>query len=210
MVLYKIKKIFGPTIEGEGHLTGTAVFFIRFAGCNMWDGKAETQKDSKCPYCDTNFIDGKEMTYGQIISELMVLKKDYPDVNWVVLSGGEPALQMTDEFVKGLKDLGFKISVESNGTVFNLALKECDYVTFSPKESAIAIADYKALKLLFPHPNKNLHPDNWNYLKGLADLYLQPVWDRDYKKNLQTCIEYIYRHPHWRLSLQTHKIIGVE
>jgi len=211
MKKYKVKSIFGPTIEGEGKLAGTAVFFLRFEGCNVWDGRPETKEESACPYCDTNFINGKEMTIDEIMSKFKNLLISYPNIKWVVISGGEPTLQLDKNLLFHFSLLGLNTSIESNGTQGNDALKHADVVTFSPKKSHIATSDYQVLKLLFPHPDKNLHPDNWNYLKKSGvEMYLQPVWDKDYKENLKECVNYIYRHPWWKLSVQVHKIIGVE
>lgn len=211
MKTYRVKSIFGPTIEGEGKLSGTSVFFLRLEGCNIWDGRPETKADSACPYCDTNFINGKEMTVLDILLEFKTMANFWPEVEWIVISGGEPCLQIDEELIKRLKEQGFKISIESNGTVANSALRICDLVTFSPKKSQIATSDYQVLKLLFPHPDKNLHPDRWGYLRDSnVELYLQPVWDKNYKQNVKDCTEYIYKNPQWKLSLQVHKIIGLE
>lgn len=210
MKQYLIKEIFGPTIQGEGSMTGTMTHFIRFSGCNMWDGRPETREGSQCPYCDTDFHGGDRLSSKDII---FILNKLGP-AKWVTISGGEPLLQLDHELVTDLKREGYKIAIETNGT------RECpfeiDHITCSPKVTLdkIKLKRCDDLKLLFPHPF--LTPDmfediNENGCGFFAHkFYLQPVWDDSYDPNLFRTIQEIYRRKgKWSLSIQVHKYLSL-
>jgi organic radical activating enzyme len=208
MKTYQVKEIFGPTIEGEGFFVGKAVIFIRLAGCNMWDGHIETKKDSNCPYCDTDFVGGERINVGQIIEKVYALSNGKIDL--IMISGGEPALQLekeNDPLVYTLMHHGYTVNIETNGTI---DFKTDAHVTCSPKQYPVVLQDINYLKLLYPHPNPELKPENFKDMFLVEEKYLQPVMDKNYKENLKSCIEYIYKNPEWRLSLQIHKLIGVE
>ena len=194
------------SLQGEGHFTGTPAFFLRLSGCNL-----------QCPFCDTRHLDYREMSEDEIVEEASRHKPRH-----IVITGGEPALQLTRTLVDKLHEAGFFIQVETNGT---LPLPEgIDWVTCSPKSLTPA-----------PSPRRgelNLHIDELKVLyKGIGDdperfleslpqrgsrrglLYLQPLDTGDEKQNriiLRSCIDYILQHPKWSLSLQTHKIIGIK
>ena len=205
--LYKIKEIFGPTIEGEGSLAGTMVNFIRFSGCNMWDGRPETRAKSKCPYCDTDFFGGDKLTLDDITARLKALKSTS---QWVTISGGEPTLQLDYRLVAHLHMLGYSISIETNGTKqIELPI---NHITCSPKvpREKMYLKKCDDLKLLYPHPNKQITPESFETFNAKT-FFLQPVWDDNYKSNLQACLDYIYKKDgFWKLSIQTHKYIGVQ
>lgn len=203
---YAVKKIFGPTIQGEGSMTGIVTHFVRFSGCNMWDGRPETKAKSQCPYCDTDFFGGERLSATQIVRELKAL----PKASWVTLSGGEPALQMDLELIRKIQEAGFKIAVETNGTIdFSSFAAAIDHITCSPKQplEKTKLKYCDTLKLLYPHPF--LKPEDFINFNA-ENHYLQPIEDKDYTLNLMDVIKYLKDHPKWRLSLQTHKIIGVE
>ena len=124
---YSVHKIFGPTIQGEGGMTGTVCHFLRLSGCNMWDGRPETRASSRCPFCDTDFFSHTLLTAPEIVARLLELGR----VNWVTVSGGEPALQLDRELVDCLHGAGLKVAVETNGT--RPIKAPVDYLTLSPK-----------------------------------------------------------------------------
>ena len=208
---YGIHKIFGPTIQGEGGMTGAVSHFVRFSGCNMWDGRPETKADSQCPFCDTDFFSHTMMTAEQIAQGLTAL----PAAPWVTLSGGEPMLQIDEELVDTLQESGFKIAVETNGTIGMPRQMTVDYLTVSPKVSwdNLCIRKADCLKLLWPHPNWEINPTNYEDFQA-DSFYLQPIEDEDPIKNrvnIETAVKALYMlGDPWRLGLQIHKILDVE
>ena len=205
---YSVHKIFGPTIQGEGGMTGAVCHFIRLSGCNMWDGRPETRATSQCPFCDTDFLSHTLMTAEQIVEELKALGLVY----WVTISGGEPALQVDQTLIDALHDAGYMAAIETNGTKPLKA--KLDYVTVSPKlpPERTVLTTCHCLKLVFPHPNPLITPEAFDYL--CADTrYLQPLDAEEptaTQANIQRVLDYIYKNPQWRMSLQTHKMVGVE
>jgi organic radical activating enzyme len=191
----KVNEIF-YSLQGEGFNTGTPAIFVRLSGCNL-----------DCPFCDTNHADGKEMTEGEIIEEVSRYK-----ASLVVITGGEPALQLTESLVEMLHLLGKTVAVETNGTVE--LPKNVDWITLSPKdaflgEKATPVLKYAdELKLIFDDQNEPKLYQNIN----INHRFLQPCDTGDPSKNaeiIQKTIEYCKEHPEWRLSLQTHKILNI-
>lgn len=198
--MMRVNEIF-YSLQGEGFNTGMPAVFIRFSGCNL-----------QCPFCDTNHTDGKEMTEGDIIEEVSRYK-----ANLVVVTGGEPALQLTESLVEMLHLLGKTVAVETNGTV---ELPEnVDWITLSPKdmffgEKAKPVLKYAdELKLVFDGDCKDARPCVSTYANiNVKHRFLQPCDTGDPEKNneiIQKTIEYCKEHPEWRLSLQTHKILNI-
>jgi organic radical activating enzyme len=219
-----VKEIFGPTIQGEGETAGCPAIFIRFSGCNMWSGKPEDQAGSQCPFCDTDFADGEKIIVDRVVSEVLHLTKGKSNM-LVVLSGGEPLLQPEADLIdliKQLHELGYTTQVETNGTVNKrLILGMFDAVTCSPKlapeECKIDWKYVTALKLLYPHPNPKITPEDFdNELSKLNSdnihRFLQPIDKQDTRINLFNTNATIQKVKElglpWRLSLQTHKIIN--
>ena len=191
----KVNEIF-YSLQGEGFNTGTPAIFVRLSGCNL-----------DCPFCDTDHISGKEMTEGEIIEEVSRYKAQL-----VVITGGEPALQLTESLVEMLHLLGKTVAVETNGTVE--LPKNVDWITLSPKdaflgEKATPVLKYAdELKLIFDDKNEPKLYQNIN----INHRFLQPCDTGDASKNkeiIQKTIEYCKEHPEWRLSLQTHKILNI-
>ena len=205
---YSVHKIFGPTIQGEGGMTGTVCHFVRLSGCNMWDGRPTTRAASICPFCDTDFFTHTMMTADSIVEELDTLGRK----GWVTISGGEPALQVDEGLVDTLHNADYMVAIETNGTkVVNATV---DYLTLSPKlpreQTVIEVCD--TLKLLYPHPNPLIRPECFDSIKA-RDRYLQPIDTgntRDNQSNVERTIAKLYTLNGWRLSLQTHKYAGVE
>tara|TARA_Y100000593_G_scaffold84621_2_gene160362 strand:- start:5421 stop:6092 length:672 start_codon:yes stop_codon:yes gene_type:complete len=214
---YAVHKIFGSTIQGEGAMAGVPCVFVRFSGCNMWDGRPETRGESKCPFCDTDFFHGDLLTIKDIVDQVNSLSRT--GVGWVWFSGGEPSLQLDKPLTVALKQQGFKIGVETNGTrVFKEGtLSNVDHLVMSPK---LPVEQTKqrwcnSLKVLFPHPNPKIRPENYHPIR-CETRWIQPV-DSEHpiknKQNVEDTIEHLFKLPSsydWRLSVQTHKYIGVE
>jgi len=204
---YSVHEIFGPTIQGEGGMTGTVCHFLRFSGCNMWDGRPATRAASRCPFCDTDFFSHTLMTADQIVERLAGL----PRVEWVTISGGEPALQLDDELCDALHDAGYLIAVETNGT--RELRGSPDYVTLSPKlpPARTIPAHVDCLKVLYPHPNPLITPEAFaGFFAGSR--YIQPITTGDAATNalnLSGALALVYRLPEWKLSVQLHKLLGV-
>jgi organic radical activating enzyme len=196
----RINKIF-YSLQGEGRNTGRAAVFIRFAGCNL-----------RCSFCDTEFESYREMTEEDILTVI----RDYPS-HFVVLTGGEPTLQVDETFVDFLHQHGYEVAMESNGT--RPAPSNLDWLTVSPKVSRDGRYEVRGERL--PDEIKIVFDENTNPEAILSPLtthhspllYLQPCDTGDPVRNkgiTQACVEYIKAHPQWRLSLQTHKLIDIE
>ena len=191
----KVNEIF-YSLQGEGFNTGTPAVFIRFSGCNL-----------ECHFCDTQHQEGKEMTEGDIIEEVSRYK-----ANLVVVTGGEPALQLTESLVEMLHFLGKTVAVETNGTVE--LPKNVDWITLSPKDMFLGekatpvLRKADELKVVFDGENETKFYENIK----INHRFLQPCDTGDAEKNkkiIQKTIEFCKEHPEWRLSLQTHKILNI-
>ena len=205
MKAYKINDIF-YSLQGEGHNTGRAAVFVRFAGCNL-----------RCPFCDTEFDTYREMTAEEVVAEVSDLSPLTSDLSplLVVLTGGEPTLQVDEAFVELLHQHGFEVAMESNGT--RPAPQNLDWLTVSPKEGGKSLGAWgkripDEIKIVF---DENTDPESFlpspitNSPSPL--LYLQPCDTGDAARNaaiVERCVDYIKAHPQWRLSLQTHKLVG--
>lgn len=211
---YSIHEIFGPTIQGEATLAGTPCIFIRMSGCNMWDGRPETRGASQCPFCDTDFYSHSILTREQIREQVRSLDP-HSTIGWVWISGGEPMLQLEIDLLRELHEDGYLVGVETNGTLAKNPgfLERIDHLVVSPKVSfdQLGITRAHTLKLLYPHPNPLIRPENFLGFRSVLK-YLQPVWDDDpvrRQANLEECLQYLYENPGWRMSVQTHKYINV-
>lgn len=209
---YRVNEVFGPTIQGEGAMSGTPTIFIRFSGCNMWNGKNEDKADSYCPYCDTDFLSYTPMTINNIVRQVDLLGKG--KVQWVTISGGEPLLQLDIELCMALKRAGFKIAVETNGTVEGKpgVVGSIDHICMSPKRPSrfIKLKWAHSLKVLWPPFDEEIDPDEFSKYPlyeqhGLTGRYIQPMDER-----FPEAVEKVLSLNGWKLSVQTHKIIGVE
>lgn len=213
---YAVKAIFGPTIQGEGSLTGRETSFLRFAGCNVWDGRPETRAASACPYCDTDFVGGDKLTKSEIVAKLAELT---PIGGMVTVSGGEPLLQLDYPLAESLSRL-WKVAVETNGTKpIGHDLRHLLHVTCSPKvpPESMALRECNDLKVLWPHPDPRITPEAFDDFPA-TDRWLQPVNHGDTLDlaNVASTLAKVYElnardaRPRWGLSLQLHKVIGVE
>lgn len=205
---YRVKEVFGPTIQGEGSRSGTVVLFLRLAGCNRWTGLEKDRAKSICSFCDTDFRGGIPLTAGEIVA---ALEHQSHSVKTVVISGGEPTLQIDGALLMALKVAGYKLHMETNGSraIGNLA-DYFEHITMSPKQTRAETKLEKAtdVKVLYPAPG-SISFEDFNDFPA-QHKFLQPVWDKDYDATLRATVCRLYAHPDWRLSLQTHKIMGVQ
>ena len=206
---YAVKEIF-LTLQGEGAHAGRVAVFCRFAGCNLWSGREEDRTDAVCRFCDTDFV-GIDGTLGGRYAEAADLA-DTIAAQWagaadryVVLTGGEPLLQVDAALIAALHERGFTIAIETNGTLD--APDGIDWICVSPKAgTSLRIRKGHELKLVYPQVENT--PEQF---AGLAfeRFSLQPMDGPDVAENTVRAINYCLHHPQWRLSVQTHKTIGI-
>lgn len=209
--MYTVKEIF-YTIQGEGLNAGRPAVFCRFAGCNLWSGREQDRSTAQCTFCDTDFVGtdgingGKYERDGALPYAIAELWPHSETANrLVVLTGGEPLLQVDEPLINALHALGFECAVETNGTV--KAPSGLDWITVSPKgRSSLSLARANELKLVFPQAEAM--PDQFEGFDADHHL-LQPMDGPDREKSTRQAIEYCMSHPKWRLSLQIHKYLGI-
>jgi 7-carboxy-7-deazaguanine synthase len=208
---YQVKEIF-YTLQGEGANAGTPAVFCRFAGCNLWSGREEDRATAQCRFCDTDFV-GTDGTLGgkyPKASELAAqIAAQWPKHNtqhrFVVFTGGEPLLQIDDTLIHAMKEQGFRIAVETNGTL--KAPHGIDWICVSPKAGADwVLREGHELKVVWPQAGLNL---NELAQAKFDNKFLQPMDNVLQAENTQDCIAACLANPAWRLSVQTHKVIGV-
>ena len=208
---YSVKEIF-YTLQGEGANAGRPAVFCRFAGCNLWNGRESDRATSVCQFCDTDFV-GTDGTNGgkfkQAADLVAAVELLWPESNYkrrfVVLTGGEPIMQVDQALVDAFHARGFFIAVETNGTL--APPHGIDWLCVSPKAgSELVVKSGQELKLVFPQtgaePNRFTDFDFENF-------YLQPMDGILQRENTARAIDYCMLHPHWNLSIQTHKIVGI-
>lgn len=207
---YSVKEIF-KTLQGEGAQSGRAAVFCRFAGCNLWSGREADRSTSVCTFCDTDFV-GMDGTGGgrfaNAIDLATAIEKEWagpPAKRYVVLTGGEPLLQVDESLVNALHARGFEIGVETNGT--QRAPAGIDWICVSPKADAeLVLRRGNELKLVYPQ--KAAPPERFEDL-AFDHFFLQPMDSPTAAANLEAAISYCIEKPQWRLSLQSHKIVGI-
>jgi hypothetical protein len=208
---YSVKEIF-YTLQGEGAQSGRAAVFCRFAGCNLWTGREEDRASAVCKFCDTDFV-GTDGTGGGKFETAQDLAKaiaqhwptQVTGQRFVVLTGGEPLLQVDAALTAALHDEGFFIAVETNGT--QTAPEGLDWVCVSPKADApLAITSGSELKLVYPQADAD--PARFEHL-AFSHFYLQPMDGPDRARNTELAIAYCQAHPQWRLGVQSHKMVGI-
>jgi 7-carboxy-7-deazaguanine synthase len=207
---YAVKEIYA-TLQGEGAHTGRRAVFLRFAGCNLWTGREEDRATAQCTFCDTDFV-GMDGPGGGRFADAATLA-DAVEAEWgteptnryVVCTGGEPLLQLDAPLVDALHARGFEVGVETNGT--QLPPPGLDWICVSPKaDTKIRLLAGNELKLVFPQPLAK--PERFEGL-GFDHFFLQPMDGPARAENIQAAAAYCLAHPKWRLSLQTHKLIGL-
>ncbi len=212
---YSVKEIY-YTLQGEGAHTGRPAVFLRFAGCNLWSGREEHRAEAICRFCDTEFVGtdgpggGKFETANELAEAIgNAWAGEGSDATpYVVCTGGEPLLQLDSLLVDELHEAGFEIGVESNGTL--AAPDGIDWLCISPKGAAPVVqSSGNELKLVYPQLETEAQPENFTKMK-FDQFFLQPLDGPDIEANTRLAIEYCLSHPHWRLSVQTHKVLGID
>ena len=206
---YRIKEIFF-TQQGEGKNTGKDFIFVRFSGCNLWSGQEKHRASAICKFCDTDFygtdgINGGKYQAKELIEKIKSLWISADSQIRVVLTGGEPLLQVDEGLISALKKEDIYIAVETNGTLE--APDGIDWICMSPKANTeIKLRKGSEVKVIYPQ--KNLNPDNFNVL-DFKNFYIQPMDSENYEDNVSQSVKYCMQNPNWKLSLQTHKILGI-
>ncbi|RWO83263.1 MAG: 7-carboxy-7-deazaguanine synthase [Mesorhizobium sp.] len=207
---YSVKEMF-YSLQGEGRHTGRPAVFCRFAGCNLWSGRERDRASAACNFCDTDFV-GTDGDGGGRFADANSLAAAVEGMwggggpeRFVVLTGGEPLLQVGGELILALHERGFEIALETNGSL--AAPSEIDWITVSPKGATpLAQTSGNELKLVFPQVG--VDPVSFESL-DFEHFLLQPRDDAERENNTAAAIDYCLRHPRWRLSLQTHKFMGI-
>ena len=207
---YAVKEIF-LTLQGEGAHAGRAAVFCRFAGCNLWSGREEDRASATCRFCDTDFV-GTDGTLGnryvsaEELADTVARQWTGDDCNrYVVLTGGEPLLQVDAPLIAALHARGFTIAVETNGTIE--APEGLDWICVSPKAGA-GLVQRRGQELKLVYPQAGAEPENFVGL-AIERFSLQPMDGPDVIENAARAVDYCLRHPQWRLSVQTHKNLGI-
>ena len=210
---YAVKEIF-YTLQGEGANAGRAAVFCRFAGCNLWSGREEDRAAAICRFCDTDFVGldgtggGRFASPGELAAAVRAAWDDGAAASGrplVVCTGGEPLLQLDEPLIARFHDAGLEVAVETNGT--QRAPAGIDWLCVSPKAGApLEQRQGNELKLVFPQPGAE--PERFEALP-FGEFFLQPMDGPDVAAHTVAAVRYCLDHPRWRLSLQTHKIVGI-
>ncbi len=206
---YAVKEIF-LTLQGEGVHAGRRAVFLRFAGCNLWSGREEDRASAVCKFCDTDFVGtngpggGKFVAASDLASAVNTAWGD-GERRYVVITGGEPMLQLDSALIDALHAVGFEIGVESNGTI--AAVPGIDWLCISPKAGSIVVQRKgNELKLVWPQAGSDWE----NFERWEFDHFLiQPMDNLARAANTQAAIDFVMAHPKWRLTTQTHKALGL-
>jgi 7-carboxy-7-deazaguanine synthase len=211
---YAVKEIF-YTLQGEGLRAGRPAVFCRFAGCNLWSGREQDRSQAVCKFCDTDFI-GTDGEGGGKFDEAKALARAIAGrwpatVNsgskpYVVFTGGEPLLQLDDALTDAVHTFGFEIAIETNGTLAVPA--GVDWICVSPKAGA-PLVQTRGQELKLVYPQAGAEPERFASL-AFDNLLLQPMWGDHTQANMEAAAHYCMQHPRWRLSLQTHKWVGLK
>ncbi len=207
---YAVKELF-HTLQGEGAQAGRAAVFCRFAGCNLWSGREEDRADAACRFCDTDFVGldgeggGRFVSAQDLAAAIAECWQGGPVNRYIVFTGGEPLLQLDTALIAAVHEKGFSIAVETNGTL--AAPAGIDWICVSPKAGTPLVqTSGQELKLVFPQIGAE--PELFAEL-DFAHFFLQPMDGPDRLANTQAAIEHCRRDARWRLSVQTHKVVGI-
>ena len=207
---YSVKEIY-YTLQGEGYHTGRPAVFIRFSGCNLWTGHEKDRSGAICNWCDTDFVGTNGINGGKFSAEEItniinsLWKGNVQTEPYVICTGGEPLLQMDESLIKAIHKAGFEIGLEKNGTM--IPPDGIDWICVSPKANAdLVLKNGNELKVVYPQCGMN--PRMHEKLK-FDHFYIQPMDGIDQKNNIKRSEKFVLDHPKWKLSLQTHKILGI-
>jgi 7-carboxy-7-deazaguanine synthase len=211
---YAVKEIF-YTLQGEGAQSGRVAVFCRFSGCNLWSGREEDRSRAVCQFCDTDFIgvgpDGGRFSSAKELADAVdrcwigLGSGSERENKYVVCTGGEPLLQLDEELIDALHERGFEVAVETNGT--RPAPASLDWICVSPKAGA-PFVQRSGSELKLVYPQADAPPEKFAHL-DFRHFFLQPMDGPDITENTERAIAYCLAHPRWRLSIQTHKIVGI-
>ena len=208
--MYSVKEIYS-TLQGEGAQTGRPAIFCRFAGCNLWSGREADRESAVCNFCDTDFVGtdgpgGAKFEDAEALADACLAAwSGAGGKRFVVLTGGEPMLQVDEKLIAALHARGFEIAIETNGTI--AVPRGIDWICVSPKATAPLVQTWgEELKLVFPQTDAN--PEQFEQFE-FRHFFLQPMDGDAREANTIAAIDYCRRHPNWRLSLQTHKLLGI-
>ncbi len=207
---YKVKECF-YTLQGEGAQTGRAAVFLRFTGCNLWSGREEDREQAVCTFCDTDFVGTDGQNGGRYAPEELgaLLDRLWPGGGrpYVVCTGGEPLLQLDATLIDEFHRRDFEVAIETNGT---LPVPDgVDWVCLSPKATApVVIERAHELKLVYPQPEADAQPEA--FADFPADHYFLQPKDEAGEDHTPAVVRYCLDHPRWRISLQTHKLLGID
>lgn len=214
MKIYQVKEIF-YTLQGEGTWTGRPAVFCRFAGCNLWSGREKHRVTAVCRFCDTDFVGvdgsgGGPFTTPEALADAIANHWPMPVPHarpYVVCTGGEPLLQLDRPLIAALHARGFEVAVETNGTL--AAPFGLDWICVSPKAAApLRLTWGDELKLVYPQREPEAQPERFVNL-AFRHFFLQPLDNPEREAHTQATLAYCLAHPPWRLSLQTHKLLGI-
>ena len=208
--MYSVKEIY-YTLQGEGFYTGRPSVFLRFTGCNLWSGKEKDRKKAICDWCDTDFIGNDGINGGKYLgSEIIkIIKTLWPKKEqskpYIVFTGGEPLIQLDNELIERVHNAGFEIGVETNGTMNPPS--GIDWICVSPKaRSNFILKKGNELKVVFPQYEFNpLDHENLEF----EHFFIQPMDGLNQKENIRKSEDFVLKYPRWKLSIQTHKILGI-
>jgi len=216
--MYTVKELF-PTLQGEGTHTGRAAVFCRFAGCNLWSGREEDRASAVCKFCDTDFVGsdgdggGKFETAQDLANAIESSWRSTsagPQQRYVVFTGGEPLLQLDEQLIEKLHQKDFEVAIETNGTI--KVPKGVDWVCVSPKAgSDLIVLQANELKLVIPQEGQDSLEKLLARFEKMdyRNRFLQPMDGANLKINTELAISLCQKRPLWRLSLQSHKLIGI-
>ena len=216
--MYTVKELF-PTLQGEGAHSGRAAVFCRFAGCNLWSGREEDRATAVCQFCDTDFVGSDGLGGGKFeaakdladaIEGVWKSTSAGPQQRYVVFTGGEPLLQLDEELISALHQKGFEVAIETNGTI--KVPKGVDWVCVSPKAgSDLIVLQANELKLVVPQTgHDSLEKLMARFEKmDYRNRFLQPMDGPNLKSNTELAVGLCQKRPLWRLSVQSHKLIGI-
>jgi len=212
-VSYAVKEIY-YTLQGEGANVGRPAVFLRFSGCNLWSGREPDRPGATCGFCDTDFVGTDGPGGGRFASPralALAVSAAWPHAPptrgqpFVVCTGGEPLLQLDQPLVAALHDTGFRLAIETNGTL--IPPPGIDWICVSPKAGAdLVLRSGDELKVVFPQAGAE--PERFETLK-FGHFFLQPMDGPERARNTELTVRYCLAHPQWRLSLQTHKLLGI-
>ncbi len=216
--MYTVKELF-PTLQGEGAHAGRAAVFCRFAGCNLWSGREEDRASAVCQFCDTDFVGSDGIGGGKFdnaqdlasaIEQSWKSTSAGPQQRYVVFTGGEPLLQLDEALISALHQRGFEVAIETNGTI--KVPKGVDWVCVSPKAgSELIVLQANELKLVVPQVGHDALENVMSRFEKMdyRNRFLQPMDGPNVKSNTELAVGLCQKRPLWRLSIQSHKLIGI-